>query len=450
MDSNSGENDSLNGLKAVADYLDTSPRNVYRWEKEIGLPLRRLGGSKGRRVYALKSELDEWLEKRESLRPPTRAKAVKPILWGLAAAAGIIVIIIAVIILVLINLPGKGKTDNPTKYAPFAADFSGRKILISNKEGELLWSFTAAKQDSDEFIRKNYSFADFLDIDDDGLNEVVGGTYYPGDDKYFITLFDNDGSIIWERNIRTEVSYDKVKIGKNYRLGNVLFGVGRSGEIYVISLWVHIERFLSIIACHDIRGNLLYKYAHTGHTSQVKLHDLDGDGVDEIIVGATNNLLSGESVIYVLPLTGFHGVSPPYRVEPEYAHLEYRLRMYVPDDPDPGNQILYLRFGKTEYLRKYLTPYIFSFVKDFGDDVINIEISYWATARESVGYGFLYVVDGSFRLRYAIANAVLVKLYPDFLEEKAIDISLEELVRIYSDNIQRWEGGRWVPNPKRD
>ena len=40
----------LIGIKAIADYLEMSPRNVYRWEKELGLPLHRVSGAHGHRV----------------------------------------------------------------------------------------------------------------------------------------------------------------------------------------------------------------------------------------------------------------------------------------------------------------------------------------------------------------------------------------------------------------
>ena len=51
----------LLGIKAIADYLNISERNVYRWENELGLPLRRVAGSKGRRAYVDLDELEGWM-----------------------------------------------------------------------------------------------------------------------------------------------------------------------------------------------------------------------------------------------------------------------------------------------------------------------------------------------------------------------------------------------------
>ena len=59
-------NDSkyIYGIKAIADFLNTSERNVYRWEKELELPLRRMAGASGRTVYASVKDLEKWLKLR--------------------------------------------------------------------------------------------------------------------------------------------------------------------------------------------------------------------------------------------------------------------------------------------------------------------------------------------------------------------------------------------------
>jgi TolB-like protein/Tfp pilus assembly protein PilF len=55
----------INSWKEIAAYFGRDERTVKRWEKERGLPVHRIpGGSRGS-VYALTSELSEWLEKGE-------------------------------------------------------------------------------------------------------------------------------------------------------------------------------------------------------------------------------------------------------------------------------------------------------------------------------------------------------------------------------------------------
>jgi tetratricopeptide (TPR) repeat protein len=53
--------DILNGWKEIGGYVCRDIRTVERWEKQRGLPVRRVPGAGRATVYALISELDEWL-----------------------------------------------------------------------------------------------------------------------------------------------------------------------------------------------------------------------------------------------------------------------------------------------------------------------------------------------------------------------------------------------------
>src|SRR5271170_5789521 len=50
----------LDSWKEIAAFLGRDERTVNRWEKELGLPIHRLPGTKGR-VYAYTEELSAWL-----------------------------------------------------------------------------------------------------------------------------------------------------------------------------------------------------------------------------------------------------------------------------------------------------------------------------------------------------------------------------------------------------
>ncbi len=54
-------NDILNGWKEIGGYVCRDIRTVERWEKQRGLPVRRVPGAGRATVYALIPELDEWL-----------------------------------------------------------------------------------------------------------------------------------------------------------------------------------------------------------------------------------------------------------------------------------------------------------------------------------------------------------------------------------------------------
>jgi len=68
----------LNSWKEIASYLDRGVRTVQRWERDLQLPVHRIG--KGRRspVYALVPELKFWLitSQTESGRPERGPQAL--------------------------------------------------------------------------------------------------------------------------------------------------------------------------------------------------------------------------------------------------------------------------------------------------------------------------------------------------------------------------------------
>lgn len=54
----------LDSWKAIASYLNRDERTVRRWERELGLPIRRLPAGPGRSVFAYVAEVEEWLRSR--------------------------------------------------------------------------------------------------------------------------------------------------------------------------------------------------------------------------------------------------------------------------------------------------------------------------------------------------------------------------------------------------
>src|SRR6266403_1192922 len=57
--------DRFDGWNGIGKYIDRDARTAQRWEKEKKLPVRRFGGVKSR-VYAFRSELDNWLRQSET------------------------------------------------------------------------------------------------------------------------------------------------------------------------------------------------------------------------------------------------------------------------------------------------------------------------------------------------------------------------------------------------
>jgi hypothetical protein len=61
----------LRSWKEIAGYLGACVKTVQRWEQEHKFPIRRLKASKGAMVFALKTDVDNWLRS-ETLRSESR------------------------------------------------------------------------------------------------------------------------------------------------------------------------------------------------------------------------------------------------------------------------------------------------------------------------------------------------------------------------------------------
>lgn len=89
----------LDSWKDIADYLGRDIRTCYRWEKELGLPVRRIDDQSSRsKVFAYKSEIDEWFakkgpEKESSGKIFSRKRRL--ILLGSGAVVVIVILILA-------------------------------------------------------------------------------------------------------------------------------------------------------------------------------------------------------------------------------------------------------------------------------------------------------------------------------------------------------------------
>jgi predicted DNA-binding transcriptional regulator AlpA len=435
------EGDRIVGIKAIADYLDASERSVYRWEKELALPLHRVSGSAGSSVYVYISELEEWLKKRESAdKALLRSRKSRVLIVFSLTAIALIVIVIAYFILRSRQILFKTDIPNPTTSV-----VSGNMVHVKDARGKDIWSFVThfGRLDPETWWKKKA--LDFLDIDKDGANEVVGRVYEPVADKFFLTLFDNDGKILWKKSITNEQKYNGLHLKSNFIPVRIRFAEGREGQIFIVSYWRHKARFLSFIMSHDLQGRLVNKYVHTGHLESLAIHDLDRDGSDEILFAGTNNLLKGEGVLGVLDLSDFRGVCPPYRIEPEYSHLAYRLEKYIPDNPVPGNQILYLRFKRLPHFEKKQHTYIFAALHDIDEVLIHAQLFPFDLKHGNSACCFEYIFNRNFDLLYMIPDSSMIKVYPDIAQSAEKKFSLREIVEAYSKSIFRWENGGWVP-----
>lgn len=68
-------NDRLDSWKAISAYLKRDERTLRRWERELGLPIRRVAGGTNSSVFAYQAEIDAWLRRKEAAESPLAPSA---------------------------------------------------------------------------------------------------------------------------------------------------------------------------------------------------------------------------------------------------------------------------------------------------------------------------------------------------------------------------------------
>lgn len=86
----------LDSWKAISEYLDRDIRTCARWEKELGLPIYRFDKESPRsKVFAYKSEIDEWLKEKAN-HQEIQKKSFMEKRWAKVGLASAVILLLAV------------------------------------------------------------------------------------------------------------------------------------------------------------------------------------------------------------------------------------------------------------------------------------------------------------------------------------------------------------------
>jgi Tfp pilus assembly protein PilF len=132
-------NRRLGSWKEIAAFFESDESTVRRWEKDRGLPIHRVPGGAGTKVFAYTAELTQWLERPRAGTEPTAfpgvREAIGPSGWPsrnritlLAAGAASLVVVLA-IVLVVRFLPA------PAAHTPTAAS-SSTEVRAAGRNAE--------------------------------------------------------------------------------------------------------------------------------------------------------------------------------------------------------------------------------------------------------------------------------------------------------------------------
>ena len=308
----------------IAEHLGVSIRTAQHWEKDKGLPVRRLAGEKGR-VWAIPVELDRWREAHLVEKPTERPASRAVGLWAVVATAGLLLAAGAYLV--------------STRKGP-PADFhhDGRSLVVTDEQGRELWrkpfAETFHRDSTPEKILENKK-AWFGDLDGDGRVELLYA-YAPttrestGD---ILFCFSETGREKWRFVPGKTVASRVASFPPPYHLARLMpMASDRDRTKRIVVTSFHGTRYPSQVVVLSHQGAVLGEYWHSGHLGKGELADLDGDGNQEIVFAGISNGY-GAATLLVLDPSDLGGAShegnPDYQLQSLPAGRE-KARLLFP------------------------------------------------------------------------------------------------------------------------
>jgi hypothetical protein len=270
------EREELSSWKEIAEFLGVSVRTAQRWETEMALPVRRVGGEKGRTVAAYADELKNWKTKHApssawwNSPQVLRNYAIVVTIWAVSLSA-----------YVASNLAAKLVRGQPAN-----AYWRGATLVASDSKDRELWRRTFPHDPS-----PHYAWQFLGDINRDGQVEVIvpfipdhvmtrdslGG---------FLVCLSSKGQEVWKLQPSRVVADRKRKYSDVYvlRAAAVFPSPDKDGSLWTAATFANNFDYPSVAVVVDGNGKLRGEYWHSGHLDYVATQDLDLDGVEELLL----------------------------------------------------------------------------------------------------------------------------------------------------------------------
>jgi hypothetical protein len=327
--------DRLNGWKDIAGHLGKSVRTAQRWEQELHLPVRRIHTASGEIVYALRHELDAWLERVGDARPGDAAQpaeadptsiaaapngaappaAPRYLRAWIAAAIGLVIVAaggLAIYLIVGVRPPTNGAgdrsavTDVPGRPARWKAD--GNRLIVLDDSNRQLWDhrfdFPLKEDAYGPLGDAGRTTVIVTDLDGDGRPEVLVMTvpaYVVAEthvaERCRLVCFNGDGSLRFEYLPATPVKFGDDEYGPPFGVNRVLTTDNGDGTRTVWITASHSQMFPTVLQKLDPQGRMMGEFWCNGHLTLVEELTLDNRRV--MALGGTDNGLMGGSLTFV-------------------------------------------------------------------------------------------------------------------------------------------------------
>lgn len=281
----------LNSWKEIANFLGVSERTAQKWEEERGLPIKRLPGVKGR-VTTTAAALETW-----------KKSNLKKIPWHanvrfLRFYAGAATLLIAILLGIQITRYFAGhRTGPPAQY-----QVESNALIVKDTHGKEVWRWLFERPfQASAYMNPSYeetsrkAWFGSLRLDKPDTNTLF--VYYPA-------IADTKGSSLYSFSSTGQKEWDFIP-GKEIEDGKgrykpffvitdfhvtpltTLIRGGERNKILITSH--HFDQDPNQFAILDDRGTLTAEYWHAGYLTHMETADLNGDGIEEILLAGVNN-----------------------------------------------------------------------------------------------------------------------------------------------------------------
>lgn len=288
----------LSSWKEIAHHLGVDVRTAQRWQKNTDIPIRRQPTECRSHPFAYADELDQWIaRRRHGVVPSPEAEAgsearetasAAPRRRGLARWPAWLLGIVG------IAGPGLWLGHAPSSRDPVSVAIAHGSMTVLDAGGRVCW-----RREIPELARLSalrvpeFSLEEWLvtDLTGDGRADVLvnvppgeGGT-----PPARVVAFDADGRQAWEYRYGRPLAWAGRSFAQVFE-GRLLRHLRAGHHHYILTVANHALWYPAQVALLEpATGRLVDEYWHPGALHFAMTHDLDGDGVGEVLLAGVNN-----------------------------------------------------------------------------------------------------------------------------------------------------------------
>ncbi|MGH9775633.1 MAG: hypothetical protein ACRD50_11870 [Candidatus Acidiferrales bacterium] len=316
----------LTSWKEIAAHLGRDVRTAQRWERELGLPVHRVPGTRGHSIFAYTEEIDAWLEGRDASHPGTAsANSTRPSMH----------IHLAAVVLLLLLACGVGlwAWRARSEEKPASVTFTGSGMAAWSAGRNLLWSYdfvhplwAVTPQDAQNRVQ-------IADLYNDGEKEVLVAAPLcmtnQGDlSTDALYCFSSRGKLLWTHKFDEKLRMGGTEFGSRWLFGTIMADSDRTNQ----SVWctaVGFPWWPSLLIQFSAEGKEIAEFVNSGHLHALNsLHNSSGSF---ILAGGINNEYNS-AMLAVLRADQPSGTSPqspgPFRCDDCPKGQPYRYFLF--------------------------------------------------------------------------------------------------------------------------